>query len=135
MAIAETHLDNLDLAGAFENPAATPTLGRSQDICWITKVEIVHVTPVKSGMLGATMIGRPDRVIDPSIPSDIVVATEWFTNDQTGYTRTVQTTGYYQVIEPDDARVHVATDNLFHPSNLPNQQVIYLHEWSDLSGG
>lgn len=128
----DLYLTNLDLARAFNNPVGTPSLGRSQDLCWITKVETVNLIPVKSGMIGATMIGRPNRVIDPSIMSDIVVATEWFTNDRTGYTRTVQATGYYQVIEPEDGkrRIHVAIDNLFHPSNLSDEQVIYLHQWS-----
>ena len=128
----DLYLTNLDLARAFNNPVGTPSLGRSQDLCWITKVETVNLTPVKSGMIGATMIGRPNRVIDPSIMSDIVVATEWFTNDRTGYTRTVQATGYYQVIEPEDGkrRIYVAIDNLFHPSNLSDEQVIYLHQWS-----
>jgi CRISPR-associated protein Cas5t len=117
----DLYLTNLDLAGAFDNPVGTPSLGRSQDLCWITKVETVNLTPVKSGMIGATMIGatmigRFNRVIDTSIPSDIVVATEWFTNDRTGYTRTVQATGYYQVIEPDDARVHVGPIPSFQPA-------------------
>lgn len=35
----DLYLTNLDLKEAFRNPVATPTLGRSQDLCWITKVE------------------------------------------------------------------------------------------------
>lgn len=100
-------------------------------MCWITKVEQVDLAPVKSGRIGATMIGRRDRVLDPSIPSDIVICTEWFTNDQTGFTRTVRSSGYYQVIEPDEGRVSVSIDDLYQPSNLPKGEVIYLHEWTE----
>ena len=130
MPTLDLYLNKLALAEAFNNPVTTPTLGRSQDICRIKKVEQVELTPVASGKIGSTMIGRPDGIPDPSIPSDIVVNTEWFSNDNTGYTRTVQATGYYQVIEPDNGRIQVTTANLYHPSNLPDDQVIYLHEWS-----
>jgi len=89
----------------------------------------VNLVPVKSGMLGATMIGRPDKVSDTKIRADFAIATEWFTDHQSGYTRLIQKIGYYQVIEPDDARIFVTTDNLYHPSNLSKQNVIYLHQW------
>jgi hypothetical protein len=125
----DLYLTNLELARSFTNPAATPCLGRSQDLCWITKVEQVDLIPVKSGNIGSTMISN--RIIKTSIPSDIVRATEWFTNDQTGITRKVGAIGFYQAIEPDDARINVTIDNLYHPSNLENQEdVIYLHEWT-----
>lgn len=127
----DLYLTNLDLAQAFRNPVSTPCLGRSQDVCWITKVEDVDLTSVKSGRIGATMIGRRDRVLNPTIPSDIVICTEWFTNDQTGFTRTVRSSGYYQAIEPDDARISVNIDNLYQPSNLPDGNIIYLHEWTE----
>ena len=125
----DLYLTNLDLAEAFTNPVATPCLGRSQDLCWITKVEVVDLLPVKSGRIGATMIGRSNNILDTSIPSDIVRCTEWFTNEQTGATRKAGPIGFYQVIEPDVGRVNVAIDNLYHPSNLSQQDVIYLHEW------
>jgi CRISPR-associated protein Cas5t len=133
----DLYLNNLALAEAFRNPIGTPCLGRSQDLCWITKVEPVTLTPVASGRIGATMIGRHNRVLDPTIPSEIVVTTEWFTNDLTGYTRAAQATGYYQVIGPDDISnqcIQVTIDNLHHPSNLPEGDVIYLHEWFERKG-
>jgi len=32
----DIYLTNTDLADAFENPASAPTMGRSQDLAWIT---------------------------------------------------------------------------------------------------
>jgi CRISPR-associated Cas5-like protein len=127
----DLYLTNLDLANAFTNPAAIPCLGRSQDVCWITSVKYVDLLPVKSGMIGATMIGMRDNILDTSIPSDIIRCTEWFINEQTGFIRKAGPIGFYQVIDPDDGRISITTDNLYHPSNLPQQDVIYLHEWME----
>ena len=128
--VLDLYLTNLDLLNYFTNPKATPTLGRSEDLCWISKTEKVTLTPVASGRVGITRIGRPDRQIDLSIPSSIDNCAEWFSNDDTGYTRLVMKQGYYQVTELDnDTRVKITTDNLYHPSNLPENDVIYLHQW------
>ena len=127
----DLYLTNLELAHSFTNPAAPPCLGRSQDLCWITKVEIVDLIPAKSGNIGSTMISN--RIVKTNIPSYIVRSAEWFNNDVTGITRKVEAVGFYQAIEPnnDNTRINVTMDNLFHPSNLANpEDVIYLHEWS-----
>jgi hypothetical protein len=116
----DLYLTNLDLANAFTNPGAIPCLGRSQDVCWITEVEIVDLLPVKSGMIGGAMIGRRSNILETNIPSDIVRCTEWFINDRTGLTRKTGPIGFYQVMDPDDGRISVATDNLYHHSN-PSQ--------------
>jgi CRISPR-associated Cas5-like protein len=133
----DLYLTNLDLYHAFTNPAAPPCLGRSQDLCWITKVEQVELTPVTSGNVGSTMISN--RVVKAdnknNIPSFIIRCAEWFNNDVTGKVRKVGAVGYYQALPPsdnnDDLRVNVTMNNLYHPSNLENQDdVIYLHEWT-----
>ena len=127
----DLYLTNLELYNSFTNPAAPPCLGRSQDLCWITKVEIVDLIPAKSGNIGSTMIS--DRIVKANIPSYIVRAAEWFNNDVTGITRKVGAVGFYQAIEPsnDNTRISVGMDNLYHPSNLSNSEdVIYLHPWS-----
>jgi CRISPR-associated protein Cas5t len=128
MPTLDLYLTNLDLAEAFRNPVAIPVLGRSQDICWITKVEEVELTSVESGLIGSTLLNSD--FVNESIPADIVRATEYFTNDNTGYTRTAGAIGYYLAIRPEDARIQITMSNLYHPSNLPTGDAIYLHEWS-----
>jgi len=72
----DLYLTNLELAHSFMNPAAPPCLGRSQDLCWITKVESVELTPAKSGNIGSTMINN--RIVKTKFPSYIVRCAEWF---------------------------------------------------------
>ena len=129
----DLYLTNLDLYHAFMNPAPPPCLGRSQDLCWITKVESVELTPSKSGNIGSTMISN--RIVKTNnIPSYIVRCAEWFNNEVTGRTRQVGAVGYYQAIPPfpnENTRINVTMNHLYHPSNLENpQDVIYLHEWT-----
>jgi len=128
----DLYLTNLDLIHVFRNPLASPCLGRSQDLCWITKVEQVSLKPVKSGYLGSTMIDS--SIINKNIPSLIVRCAEWFDNDVTGRIRKVGRVGFYQAISPGFAlqqeRVKVSISHLYHPSNLEEpDDVIYLHQW------
>jgi CRISPR-associated Cas5-like protein len=130
----DLYLTNLDLAHAFTNPSAPPCLGRSQDLCWITKVEQVTLTPVKSGNIGSTMIDS--RIIKKNIPSLIVRCAEWFDNEVTGRIRKVGDVGFYQAISPGFAhqqeRINVTMPHLYHPSNLETpDDVIYLHQWNN----
>jgi CRISPR-associated protein Cas5t len=129
----DLYLTNLELADDFMNPAAPLCLGRSQDLCWITKVEPVELIPAKSGNIGSTLISN--RVVKTKFPSYIVRCPEWFNNEVIGRTRKVGAVGYYQAIPPfpnnDNTRINVTMNNLYHPSNLQNpEDVIYLHEWS-----
>jgi len=129
----DLYLTNLDLASVFYNPLSPPRLGRSQDLCWITKVERVELTSVKSGKIGSTMISNKillNRYISP----ELVNCTEYFGNQVMGRLRRVKSMGLYQVIlplpSPSNGRQEIKCDNLFHPSNLHDDDVIYLHEWS-----
>lgn len=129
----DLYLTNLDLANAFENPVATPCLGRSQDICWITKVETVKLTAVESGEIGSTLISS--RLLRGYLSPEIVRCAEWFDNEVPGRVRSVGAVGLYQAIQPSDGdnsqRVNIEVSNLYHPSNMPeNDDVIYLHEWT-----
>jgi CRISPR-associated protein Cas5t len=125
----DLYLTNLDLVDSFTNPTTTLCLGRSQDLCWITKVEEVDLVPVKSGNIGSTMISN--RILKTYLSPEIVKCVEWFDNDVVGRTRKVGNMGFYQAIPPSDIRTNVTIANLYHPSNLANpEDVIYLHEWS-----
>jgi len=129
----DLYLTNLDLADAFDNPVATPCMGRSQDICWITKVETVKLTAVESGKIGSTLISS--RLIKGYLSPEIVRCAEWFENEGQGRVRNVGAVGLYQAIPPSDndngVRVNKRISNLYHPSNMPDiDDVIYLHEWT-----
>lgn len=129
----DLYLTNLRLADAFNNPVATPCLGRSQDLCWITNVETVKLTPTESGNIGSTLISS--RLIKGYLSPEIVRCAEWFENEVTGRVRRVGAAGLYQAIPPNDnnntTRINVKINNLYHPSNMPDREnVIYLHEWT-----
>ena len=123
----DLYITNLDLEEAFHSPASTPSLGRSQDIAWITNVEKVRLTGTSSGNIGPTLIPS----IEMTIPSLLVRSPEWFDNDVEGRTRIAGPFGFYQAILPTiHERYPVTIRNLYHPSNMKEpMDVIYLHEW------
>lgn len=123
----DLYLTNLDLVAAFRNPINTPTLGRSQDIMWITDVKVVELTPVESGNLGPTMI----PVVKENIPSLIVRCPEWFDNSTQKRTRITGPIGRYQAMLPTtESRFKVTLEELYHPSDGSDpDDVIYLHKW------
>lgn len=126
----DLYLTNLELASAFRNPVNTPTLGRSQDIMWITRVGMVELNPVNSGNLGPTMIPS----VEENIPSLIVRCPEWFDNTTQKRTRITGPVGHYQAILPTaESRFKVNIKELYHPSDSPNpEDVIYLHKWIEV---
>lgn len=123
----DLYLTNLNLKYAFDNPVATPSLGRSQDISWITFVKEITLDPKESGMLGPTTI--------PSLQENIqglpVRHPEWFDNSRMGLTRLAGPVGRYQSMLPTNKdRVKVKMPNLYTPSDATNENdVIYLHQW------
>ncbi len=123
----DLYLTNLDLASAFTNPVSTPSLGRSQDIVWITDVKKVELSPVNEGNLGPTMIPS----VKENIPSLIVRCPEWFSNSTERRTRIAGPVGHYQAMLPTTrSRFRVNIKELYHPSDSPNpEDVVYLHKW------
>ena len=128
----DLYLTNTDLAYAFENPISSPSLGRSQDLVWITSVEQVKLNPVESGNIGPTLISP----VNVNVPSLIVRCPEWFYNNTKGITRLVGPVGFYQAILPTvNNRFRVKMENIYHPSNFENpDDVIYLHKWIEDEG-
>lgn len=125
----DLYLTNLDFYDHFYNPSAPFTLGRSQDLCWIKKLEFVNLIPAKSGNIGSTMINN--RFLEKYISPNIFQVPEWFDNDVSGEIRRVGKMSLFQAISPDSGRVNVTMNHLYHPDNLPDpNDVIYLHEWS-----
>lgn len=123
----DLYLTNLELDSAFKSPSSTPSLGRSQDIMWITSIKQMDLQSVESGNIGPTMV----PAIKGKIPSLIVRCPEWFDNNTEGRTRIVGPVGYYQAIQPSSQiRFRASMSDLYHPSDFENlEDVIYLHKW------
>ncbi|MBW2046015.1 MAG: CRISPR-associated protein Cas5 [Deltaproteobacteria bacterium] len=125
----DLYVTNLAFKGAFENPAATPCFGRSQDIAWIAFIKEIELYPTVKGALGATLIPMPQI----GVPGLVVRLPEWMENTRVGYTREPGQFGIYQAMVPTtDLRFEVERENLFHPSDSEGDNyVIYLHKWTE----
>jgi CRISPR-associated protein Cas5t len=124
----DLYVQNLQLRSVFEEPAATPCFGRSQDIAWIKWCREVELQPRATGALGPTLIPYPQ----PGIAGLIVRLPEWFENGVVGRPRRPGPFGHYQAIPPTvgEMRFHVQRDDLFHPSDAEHEDdVIYFHNW------
>ncbi len=126
----DLYLSNPDLKEAFDNPAATPCLGRSQDIAWITRVKEIILEPTSSGKIGPTMLSKLQKGV-PVLP---VRAPEWIDNSREGYLRELGPFGMYLAVSPlTDKRFPVRGENFYHPEDAENpEDVIYLHHWLDV---
>lgn len=124
--ILDLFVTNLELKSAFESPASTPCLGRSQDIAWIEYVREVELLPVEEGDVGATLLPRPYP-----IRGLILRLPEWMENSRTGYVRKSGPFGFYMSgIPTDQKRLHVKGPRLFHSSDsLSSDDAVYIHEW------
>jgi CRISPR-associated protein Cas5t len=126
--VLDLYVTNLDLKVAFEKPATTPCLGRSQDIAWIKLVREVTLHVAPRGKLGPTLIPYPQR----GLAGLIVRLPEWFENDRQGRPRRPGPFGFYQAISPTlgGRRFEIERGDLFHPSDAQEEgDVIYLHQW------
>lgn len=123
----DLYLTNLGLKSTFENPAATPCFGRSQDIAWIVFVREIELYAMTKGALGPTLIPMPQ----PGVAGLIVRLPEWMDNTKMGYAREPGPFGIYQAMIPtSQVRFEVERDELYHPSDSTTHNfVIYLHKW------
>ena len=123
----DLYLTNTSLISIFENPVSSPSLGRSQDLVWISNIESVKLLPMDSGNIGPTLMSAENV----NVPSLFVRCPEWFLNNVKGMTRIVGPVGFYQAILPTvKKRIKVKMDNLYHPTNFQGlEDVIYLHRW------
>jgi len=123
----DLYITDIALKSAFEKPAATPCLGRSQDIAWIVFVREVTLQSVKSGGLGPTLLPK----VHMKIPGLIVRLPEWIDNSKMSYSREIGPMGIYQAMNPiGDKRFEVEGENLYHSSDAEQENhVIYLHKW------
>ncbi|MBP2173202.1 CRISPR-associated protein Cas5 [Methanococcus voltae] len=139
--ILDIYLSNLDLKKYFLNPIWTPSLGRSQDMAWITKIEEIDVEPTESGKIKATLIPF-DSLNGKIIPGRFIQATDYYSNYDSDITKSK---GYGYVRVGDAPKIYIATpfsndgidieiDNLYiinmekDVGIKSNKEVIYLHK-------
>ena len=123
----DLYVTNLNLKSAFENPTATPSFGRSQDIAWIVFVREIELHPVAHGAIGPTLIPMPQ----PGVAGLVVRLPEWIDNTRMGYVREPGPFEIYQAMTPTtNNRFEIERENLYHPSDSEDDiYIIYLHTW------
>lgn len=124
----DLYLTNLALESAFHFPAATPCLGRSQDIAWVRAVNRIELTPVQTGRLGSTLVKFPNPQVGGLILPPLA---DYYINDDLGYIRQAGRYSRYQYVRKG-APVSATRDLLlFHPSDShSDDHVITLHSLS-----
>lgn len=118
----DLYLDNVEFRAFFELPENPPCLGRSQDVAWITAVDIVEAESVAEGTVRGTLIPFPE----PNAGGMILRLPEYFDNADTGYTRRIGKLGMYQVVK-HDTPAHIRREGLVHVQDLSEEHAIYLH--------
>lgn len=118
----DLYLDNIELRTVFESPENCPCLGRSQDVAWITTVDVVDAESVAEGIVRGTLIPFPE----PSAGGIILRLPECFYNSDTGYTRRIGKLGMYQVIRYD-APARIRREGLVSVEGMEDGHAIYLH--------
>jgi CRISPR-associated protein Cas5t len=114
------YVDNLELKKYFLNPVGVPTLGRSQDVAWITKVEEIDSELVESGKIMPTLIPYPCR----NIGGRVIRYCDYFENEDLGFVRTPGKMILYQIIPVSQSGVEISRKSLY---KIHENEVIYLH--------
>jgi hypothetical protein len=125
----DLYLTDLSLKHSFENPAATPCLGRSQDVAWIVLVREIELVSKTRGKIGPTLIPLPQV----GVSGLVVRLPEWMDNSKMGRNREPGPFGMYLAMVPTtNVPSMIERKNLYHPSDaIEDSQVIYLHDWME----
>jgi len=121
----DLYLSNTRFERYFKSPVGVPTLGRSQDVAWITNIECVEIKKVPDGKIKPTLIPFPCA----QIGGRLLRYCDYYINDTTGYLRRPDEMILYQVVPESDDGVHVARDNLYRLGD--SDEVIYMHALGD----
>ncbi|MDR2944358.1 MAG: CRISPR-associated protein Cas5 [Methanosarcinales archaeon] len=116
----EVYLDNLALKSCFLNPVGVPTLGRSQDVAWITKVEEIDSELTESGKIKPTLIPYPCQ----NIGGRVIRYCDYFENEELGFVRTPGKMILYQVVPNSEFGIDIFRNNLY---RICENEVIYMH--------
>ena len=90
----DLYLDNLSLRPIFEHPANIPTLGRSQDLCWVESIAEMDAEPITSGIIRGSLIRFPAE----GASGIILLLPDRFDNSDLGYARETGRLSKYQAV-------------------------------------
>jgi CRISPR-associated protein Cas5t len=121
----DLYLSNTEFERYFKSPIGVPTLGRSQDIAWITNIERVEIEKVPGGRIKPTLIPFPCT----QIGGRLIRYCDYYINDATGYLRQPDAMILYQVVPETEDGVYITRDNLYRLDNT--DEVIYMHALGD----
>jgi CRISPR-associated protein Cas5t len=121
----DLYLSNIEFERYFKSPIGVPTLGRSQDIAWITNIERVAMEKVSAGRIKPTLIPFPCA----QIGGRLIRYCDYYINDMTGYLRQPDEMILYQVVPETVDGVYITRDNLYKLGD--SDEVIYMHALGD----
>jgi len=110
----------------FHSPASAISLGRSQDLAWVEKVELVQLQGRKEGELKSTFVSEDVRArgLKFRLPSYIL-------NDRTGYVRVNGPFKTYSMVLAQEGSVQASGKGLYFPDDSEDaDHVIFIHDFS-----
>jgi CRISPR-associated protein Cas5t len=117
----DLYLDNLSLRSIFEHPANIPTLGRSQDLCWIEFITEVEAESISSGMVRGSLVRFPAE----GASGVILLLPDWLDNSVLGYARETGRLSKYQAVRYEMPSRNVKCSNLYKVSD--REEAIFLN--------
>ncbi|MDN3511929.1 MAG: type I-B CRISPR-associated protein Cas5b [Candidatus Jettenia sp.] len=118
------YLENLLLRSFFENPQNIPTLGRSQDLCWIESIKEVSCELKEEGSVRGTLVPFPTH----GASGLILLLPDWFDNVKNGYTRSIVKLRRYQAVKYNSPTGKIKLKNLFAVDGQDSH--VYLHDFN-----
>ncbi len=121
----DLYLTELKFEKAFLHPIATPCLGRSQDLAWISFVRPIDLIPVETGRLGSTLVRFPNPQVGGIILPPLA---DFYVNDRVGFIREAGRYSRYQYVRRGASVRGTGEFRLHHPSDSDEaEHVIVLH--------
>ena len=124
--VLDIYLSNTGMQKYFERPIGIPTLGRSQDLSWISIVELIDVDIVNEGIIFPTLIPYPCE----SVGGRVIRLCDYFKYDSVGRLRKATKMNLYQIIPKAEEGVQIRLDGLCRLSSDTNE-VVYLHSMGE----
>lgn len=121
----DLYLTELKFEQAFFHPIATPCLGRSQDLAWISFVRKIDLISAESGRLGSTLVRFPNPQVGGLILPPLA---DFYKNDRIGCIREAGHFSRYQYVRWGASVRSTEEFKLYHPSDSEEtEHVIVLH--------
>lgn len=125
----DLYLSNTGFYNYFYRPMGVPTLGRSQDVAWITDLEIIEIEKAKAGKIKPTLIPFPCA----DVGGRLVRYCDYFINSNIGQMREPESMILYQIVPFSTNGVSIERGNLYYINNGITDEVIYMHRLGDVN--